>query len=63
MLSQRKMLSAIKPSPFFLLKTHVGENIEIITAIVIHTLQSFWYHYNDLSSLQNKQFLYFLTTV
>jgi len=47
MSSQRKMLSAIKTSSIFPLKTHMGEQIEIITAIVIHTLQSFGYHYND----------------
>jgi len=43
----KKMLSAIKTSSFSLLKMHVGEKIEIITAIVIHTLHSFGYHYYD----------------
>jgi len=47
MLSQRKMLLAIKTSSFFPLKTHVGEKIEIITGIVINTLQSFGYDYYD----------------
>jgi len=37
--------SVIKTSSFFPLKTHVGEKLDIITAIVIHTLQSFGYLY------------------
>jgi len=47
MLSHRKMLSAIKTSSFLPLKTHMGEKIKIITAIVIHTVQSFGYLYYD----------------
>jgi len=56
MLSQRKMLLAIKTSSFFPLKTHVGEKIENITAIVIHTLQTFGYHYYDCVVFKTNSF-------
>ena len=37
-------------------KTHVGEKIEIITGIVINTLQSFGYHYYDWVAFKTNSF-------
>ena len=46
------MLSAIKTSSFSPLKTHMGEKIKIIMAIVIDTL----YHYYDWVAFKTNRF-------
>ena len=55
--------SVIKTSSFSLLKTHVGEKLEIITAIVIHTLQSYGYlYYYWITFKTVSVFLYYSLT-
>jgi len=51
------ILSADKTSSFFLPKMHVVEKIEIITAIITHTLKLWISLLIRLWSLQNEQFM------